>query len=189
MVGAGLAGTRRLVDAHAPAGLRRLAGERVALRRVAHRLGFAPANARHAPPRAPVGAKFELTYSCNLTCPFCYTDSPRRTRERATDLSDEAWLRVIEDAIAAGIVEAVVTGGEPLLRRDLALEVIERLSSAGVGVTLNTNGWFVDAEVADRLARCKGLQVNISIDGASPGLHDSIRGVRGSWLRAVRGID
>jgi len=185
----GLAGTRRLVDAHAPAGLRRLAGERLAVRRFAHRLGFAPANARAAPPRTPVGAKLELTYSCNLTCPFCYTDSPRRTRERATDLSDEAWLRIVDDAIVTGIVEAVVTGGEPLLRRELALDVIERLAAADVGVTLNTNGWFIDEAVADRLARCDGLQVNISIDGASPSLHDAIRGVRGSWRRAVGGID
>ncbi len=184
-----LGGARRLVDAHAPTSLRRAAGERIALRRLAHRLGFVPANARPASPPSPVGAKFELTYSCNLTCPFCYTDSPRRTRERATDLSDEAWLSIVDDAIATGIVEAVVTGGEPLLRRDLALEVIARLAAADIGVTLNTNGWFVDEAVAARLAPMRGLQVNISIDGASPLLHDSIRGVRGSWRRAVVGID
>jgi Fe-coproporphyrin III synthase len=186
---AALGGARRLVDAHAPASLRRAAGERVALRRLAHRLGFVPANARPAPPPTPVGAKFELTYSCNLTCPFCYTDSPRRTRERATDLSDEAWLGIVDDAIATGIVEAVVTGGEPLLRRELALEVSTRLAAADIGVTLNTNGWFVDEAVADKLASNRGLQVNISIDGSSPLLHDSIRGVRGSWRRAVLGID
>src|SRR3954452_24606014 len=106
-----LAGTWRLIHSPAPAGLRRLAAERVAFQRVAHRLGFAPARARAAPPRTPVGAKLELTYSCNLTCPFCYTDSPRRTRERATDLSHEAWLSIVDDAVATGIVEAVGTGG------------------------------------------------------------------------------
>jgi hypothetical protein len=47
----------------------------------------------------------------------------------------------------------------------------------------------VDDAVAERLARVPGLQVNVSIDGAAPELHDSIRGVRGSWERAVRAVD
>lgn len=169
--------------------LRRTTADSLVLRRLARRLGFAPANARSQPTGSPVGVKLELTYRCNLNCPFCYTDSPRRTREHAPDLPDAAWLRVVDDAIALGILEAVVTGGEPLLRRELALETIERLAKAGVGVTLNTNGWFVDDAVADRLARVRGFRANVSIDGASPALHDSIRGVRGSWQRAVLGVD
>jgi Fe-coproporphyrin III synthase len=169
--------------------LRRATGDSLLLRRFARTLGFTPANARSQPSGAPVGVKLELTYRCNLTCPFCYTDSPRRTRERAPDLPDASWLRIVDDAIALGVLEAVVTGGEPLLRRELALEAIERLAGAGVGVTLNTNGWFVDDEVAERVARVPGFRANVSIDGASPALHDSIRGVRGSWQRAVLGVD
>ena len=61
----------------------------------------------------------------------------------------------------------MVTGGEPLLRRDLTLEVVERLDAAGVGTTLNTNGWFVDDAVADRLGRCRGLSAFVSLDGAT----------------------
>ena len=57
----------------------------------------------------------------------------------------------MRQSLELGIVEAVVTGGEPFLRRELTLEVIEDLAGAGVGVTLNTNGWFVDDEVARRL--------------------------------------
>jgi hypothetical protein len=83
----------------------------------------------------------------------------------------------------------VVTGGEPLLRRELTLEVIEALGAAGVGVTLNTNGWFVDEEVAGRLAAVGGVTAHVSLDGARSGLHDSSRGVPGSWRRAVEGID
>jgi hypothetical protein len=86
------------------------------------------------------------------------------------------------------VVEAVVTGGEPLLRAPLALELMEQLTSHGVGVTLNTNGWFVDAAVADQLASLPGLAVNVSLDGATPDLHDAARGVPGSWRRAVRAI-
>jgi MoaA/NifB/PqqE/SkfB family radical SAM enzyme len=141
------------------------------------------------PPANPVGVKLELTHACNLRCGFCYTDSPRHTLARTPELSDGEWGAIVDEAIAMGALEAVVTGGEPLLRRDLALDVIERLAGAGVGVTLNTNGWFVDDAVADRLAACAGLSVFISLDGATSATHDASRGVPGSWARGVLGMD
>ncbi|HEX8205398.1 MAG TPA: radical SAM protein, partial [Solirubrobacteraceae bacterium] len=104
---------------------------------------------------------------------------------RTPELTDDEWLRVVDDAIEAGVLEAVVTGGEPFLRRDLAFEVLERLDAAGVAIYLNTNGWFVDDDVADRMARLAGLHVFISIDGATAERHDAARGVPGSWRRAV----
>jgi MoaA/NifB/PqqE/SkfB family radical SAM enzyme len=136
-----------------------------------------------------VGVKLELTHACNLRCGFCYTDSPRHTLARTPELSDTEWLAIVDEAIALGALEAVVTGGEPLLRRDLTLAVIERLDAAGVGTTLNTNGWFVDEAVADRLAACRGLSTFISLDGATSAAHDGSRGVPGSWARAVAGMD
>jgi coenzyme PQQ synthesis protein D (PqqD)/radical SAM family protein len=96
---------------------------------------------------------------------------------------------VVRESLQLGIVEAVVTGGEPFLRRELTLDVIETLAGAGVGVTLNTNGWFVDDAVAARLGATSGVTAHVSLDGARAGLHDGSRGVPGSWRRAVEGID
>lgn len=137
----------------------------------------------------PLGGKLEITYNCNLRCGFCYTDSPRRTLQRTPELSDEGWLDVADGLIAAGAIEAVVTGGEPLLRRDVTIEICRRLATAGLGVTLNTNGWFVDDEVARRLAEAPGLHVHVSVDGPNPQLHDAQRGMPGSWRRAIGGLD
>jgi len=130
-----------------------------------------------------------LTYACNLRCGFCYTDSPRHTLQRTPELSDEEWREVVRQSLELGIVEAVVTGGEPFLRKELTLGVIETLAEAGVGVTLNTNGWFVDEEVASRLGALRGVTAHVSLDGARAGLHDGSRGVPGSWRRAIEGID
>ena len=145
--------------------------------------------ARRSPLDRPIGVKLELTHRCNLRCGFCFTDSPRRTLEGTPDISDATWMRVAEDAIAAGVIEAVVTGGEPLLRKELALSVIETFAEAGVAVSLVTNGWFVDEAVADRIAAIGDVRVHVSVDGASPEVHDAVRGVPGSWRRAVRAID
>src|SRR5947209_19308682 len=162
-------------------------------RRVWHRgrlaLGISDARPDSTPPLAPVGGKLELTYACNLRCGFCYTDSPRRTIERTPELSDDEWRTITQDVIESGVIEAVVTGGEPLLRRELTIEVIGRLLAADVGVSFNTNGWFVDDDVADRLAALgPGLNVHISLDGPTPEIHERSRGVPGSWRRAIAAI-
>jgi MoaA/NifB/PqqE/SkfB family radical SAM enzyme len=144
---------------------------------------------RTEPPQRPIGGKLEITYACNLRCGFCYTDSPRRTLERTPELDDGDWLRIADELIELGAIEAVVTGGEPLLRRELTIAVCRRLASAGLGVTLNTNGWFVDDETAAALAQAPGLQVHVSVDGPDPDTHDAQRGIPGSWRRAVTGLD
>jgi MoaA/NifB/PqqE/SkfB family radical SAM enzyme len=157
--------------------------------RLLWRLGRRPPRTLVAAPERPIGAKLEITYACNLRCGFCYTDSPRHTLQRTPELSDEEWREVARQSLDLGIVEAVVTGGEPFLRKELTLGLIEMLSEAGVGVTLNTNGWFVDEEVAGRLGALRGVTAHVSLDGARAGLHDGSRGVPGSWRRAVEGID
>jgi hypothetical protein len=96
---------------------------------------------------------------------------------------------VADQLIETGAIEAVVTGGEPLLRKDLTIEICRRLASAGLGVTLNSNGWFIDDEVATRLAEAPGLHVHVSVDGPAPEIHDASRGVPGSWRRAIGGLD
>ncbi len=164
----------------------RLVDESYTLRRIARRLGAPrPARIREEPPELPVGVKLELTYHCNLRCGFCYTDSPRHTAERTPDMSQDEWLRIADECLALGAVEAVVTGGEPLLSPEVTLAVIDRLAAAGVGVTLNTNGWFIDEAMAARLGEVPGLHVHVSLDGARPDVHDASRGVPGSWQRAV----
>ncbi len=159
------------------------------MRRYGRRALRPPRNRWPEPPSSPIGGKLELTHACNLRCGFCYTDSPRRTLQRAPELSDGQWLEVAEQLIAIGAIEAVITGGEPLLRRELTIEVCQRLATAGLSVALNSNGWFIDDDVAAALAEAYGLEVHVSVDGPSPAVHDAARGVPGSWRRAIAGID
>jgi hypothetical protein len=168
---------------HAPDRVRRS----YALRRAGRRLTGGRSPRAGGIPERPIGAKLELTYHCNLRCGFCYTDSPRRTLARTAEMDDEAWRRIVTEVIDLGAIEVVLTGGEPLLRREVTLEAAERISESGAMVTLNTNGWFLDDEAADRLAAA-GARVHVSIDGASAELHDASRGVPGSWRRATDAV-
>ena len=146
----------------------RLLEESFTAHRVARRLGRAPrGRTREQPPELPVGVKLELTYHCNLRCGFCYTDSPRHTAERTPEMGKDDWLRIADECLELGAVEAVITGGEPLLSPDVTLAVIDRLAAGGVGVTLNSNGWFVDEAMAARLGEVPGLHVHVSLDGVT----------------------
>lgn len=133
--------------------------------------------------RSPIGIQFEITYRCNLRCVQCYNQSGE---EKPGELTAEEWFSVAKQAGEMGVMEAVISGGEPFLRKEDTLRIMEILDSYGVGFILITNGWFVDQKLVDRLKKFQYNWVQVSIDGARPEIHDSIRGVKGSWERAVR---
>ena len=74
------------------------------------------------------------------------------------------------------------------MRKDF-LELVEYTVSRDMGVMINTNGWFVDADMANRLKEIGVFHVRVSIDGATANIHDSIRGGKGSFDRAVRAVE
>ncbi len=95
--------------------------------------------------------------------------------------------RLAGEAVAAGVVELVLTGGEPFLLPDI--DVLVASCTSVLPTTLLTNGMLLHGR---RLERLRGmdrerLSLQISLDSSTPQLHDSHRGA-GSWARAVEGI-
>ena len=102
----------------------------------------------------PYVVSWNLTYRCNLACEHCYLDAggtPQVGTENFADRSElgtEECFRVI-DEIAAFAPECltILTGGEPLLRRDI-LEIVRRASERGLWVVVGTNGVRITENVA-----------------------------------------
>ncbi len=130
---------------------------------------------------APRFVLLELTHRCNLHCIHCYNDSDN-FRE---DLDDQTWLDLAQEFCQLGMFYVTLSGGEPLLRRDLCFELIELLNRHHVRITIISNGWLLDDEVIQQLRSCHWAFVVLSIDGSRPEIHDTIRGVRGSWQRVI----
>ncbi len=160
------------------------------LRRIARRAGVRRGSSQPLVPLAshPFGLKMELTSRCNLVCSYCYTNSPALTPLGPPELDAATWHAIAQEAIDLGVVEVVLTGGEPLLRRGLFLDLARLFAANGVAVTAVTNGWFLDDALALELAAIPGLQVNVSIDSSVPAAHDDVRGA-GSWERAITAVD
>ncbi len=143
----------------------------------------------------PYVVSWNLTYRCNLACEHCYLDAggtPQVGTENFADRSElgtEECFRVI-DEIAAFAPECVtiLTGGEPLLRRDI-LEIVQRAAERGLWVVVGTNGVRITENLARRLAEAGARGLSLSLDALDPDRHDHFRKVRGAWRNTVEGAE
>jgi len=136
----------------------------------------------------PYIVSWNLTKRCNLSCPHCYIDSVARLEAPQSELStDEAKLVIDELSYINDRLILVLSGGEPLLRRDI-YEIIEYASQGGFIPVLGTNGVLLTRENV-RLLKEAGLKgAGVSIDSVDPQEHDSFRGLKGAWELSVSGL-
>jgi AdoMet-dependent heme synthase len=143
----------------------------------------------------PYVVSWNLTYRCNLACEHCYLDAggtPLVTTDNFADrheLDTQECFRVI-DEIAAFAPECltILTGGEPLLRRDI-LEIVQRAAERNLWVVVGTNGVRITENVAQRLAAAGARGLSLSLDALDPERHDRFRKVRGAWQNTVEGAE
>ncbi len=121
----------------------------------------------------PLSLLCELTYRCNLQCPYCY--NPVRLRDYADELSTPQWESVLAQAADAGVVQVHFSGGEPTLRRDLP-ELVSAASRQELYTNLITQGTFLDDLLLDRLLAAGLDHVQISIQAPEAEVADRIAG-------------
>lgn len=126
----------------------------------------------NAAPR-PLSLLCELTYRCNLQCPYCY--NPLALTAYRDELTTQTWERVLREAAELGIVQAHFSGGEPTLRSDLAA-LVGAAAEAGIYTNLITQGTFLDDNSLDRLIGAGLNHVQISIQAPEAALADRIAG-------------
>ncbi len=137
----------------------------------------------------PVLSEIALTYNCQNRCTFCYADSPDRGQEVPEMTTDE--VKVIIDRIfdEAHCPTVSFTGGEPTLRQDLP-ELAAYAKDKGMRVNLITNGIRCADVAFTRALAGAGLDsAQVSIEGGSAQVHDSVTQHPGAWEKAVRGVE
>jgi SynChlorMet cassette radical SAM/SPASM protein ScmF len=133
---------------------------------------------------------FYSTTRCNANCYHCYQRTTKVESKiqavQANEVGKEAFLNFVEKAVPLGLRVVKLTGGEPFLRSDLP-EIIQGLRNLGIAVTIETNGFFIDKEIADLLSDNE-VDVAISLDGGCSRSHDTLRGLPGSFAKVVQAI-
>ena len=131
----------------------------------------------------PVLSEIAVTYRCNLGCEFCYVGE-HGTGELNTSDMKKVLFKVYHEAKVPSVS---FTGGEPLLRKDIC-KLISYAAKIGLWTNLITNGTLLDAMRVQDLKNAGLSSVQVSLEGPSAEIHDTITGRRGSFVRTVKGI-
>lgn len=114
-------------------------------------------------------------FHCNLRCDYC-----------CVELGAERIGRIVGEAARWGVRELFLTGGEPFLLPDI--DTIIATCVKQLPTTVLTNGMVFKGRGRRALESLpRGLALQISLDSATPELHDAHRGA-GTWVKAVAGI-
>lgn len=125
----------------------------------------------------PNTARLIVTRNCPLRCRMCTF-----WHQSWSDPSLERIKYWIKELADFGMELVMLGGGEPFVRKDL-VEIVKEVKSYGMRCGVTTSGWLVGKVPFPPVDLCE-----ISIDGARPETHDSIRGVKGSWERAINAV-
>ena len=115
----------------------------------------------------PIGGNFELTARCNFKCPMCYVHlDAEDIQARGQELTAQQWIDLARQARDEGMMFALLTGGEPLVRRDF-FEIYSAMKDMGLLVSLNSNGSLLCGEIRERLLENPPFRINVSLYGGS----------------------
>jgi pyrroloquinoline quinone biosynthesis protein E len=139
----------------------------------------------------PLALIAELTHRCPLHCVYC--SNPLELKNRASELPTEIWTRVFQEAAQLGVLQADLTGGEPLARTDI-LDLIRAARTAGLYVNLITSGLPLDEARLAKLIEAGLDHLQLSFQGAREETANEISGTKAhaqklrvlEWLKQVR---
>ncbi|MEO5746130.1 MAG: radical SAM protein [Terracoccus sp.] len=136
----------------------------------------------------PLGSRLWLysNFHCNLACSYCCAESSPRAAPRLMPVDLAA--RAVDEFVALGGQEVLVTGGEPFLHPDLG-DLVAAVHPR-VPVTILTNAMVFERGARRRTLETMdrdGVTLQVSLDSAGPRIHDDNRGA-GSHARALEGI-
>ncbi len=138
------------------------------------------------PLNTPISMDIAITSRCNLNCKFCsHFESKGDVK---CDLSTNEWISFFQELKTYPVFTVSLQGAEPLMRDDI-YTIIEGIVENNMRFSLLTNGTKINKTIAKHIAATKRCDlIQISIDGPSPEIHDSIRG-KGNFDRSVDGFN
>jgi MoaA/NifB/PqqE/SkfB family radical SAM enzyme len=132
----------------------------------------------------PMMISLDVTDKCNLKCIHCLNNSGGH---ESCQMSNQELMDVVHQIIEVNPHTVCICGGETTLRSNL-LVIIHKLNSAGIIISMVSNGMLIKQELAIELKEA-GIQfIQISIDGYNEETHDKFRGVKGSYRNAKNAV-
>jgi len=132
----------------------------------------------------PPSIFWEITAACNLSCRHCVVGAGKKLDG---ELSTERCLQLAQELAEIGVRSVTFSGGEPLIHPDFRL-LAGRVRELGLMVQVSTNGTLVTPEIAYWFRQI-GAEIQVSLDGSTPEIHDYMRPGRGAFHKTIAGIE
>jgi MoaA/NifB/PqqE/SkfB family radical SAM enzyme len=120
----------------------------------------------------PLAVHLEIVAACNLACSHCFAGQLPRHQH---PLSVAEMARLFGELARLGSFRLGLTGGEPLLRKDL-LDILDAATDAGLHPCLTTNALLLTEDLARQLGRRPLVWLNVSLEGPTAAVNDAVRG-------------
>ena len=130
---------------------------------------------------APRRVYFECTMKCNMNCTFCYADINNTKHE----LNKDEVFCMLSELSYMGVKELVLTGGEPMLRKDL-FEILQKAKDLRFSTGMITNGYFIDDATAKKLSKLLEF-IEVSVDAIGRD-HDNLRNTPNAYDKAINAM-
>lgn len=126
----------------------------------------------------PIAGNFELTARCNFNCPMCYVHmTPEQLKASGKEeLTAKQWLDLARAAKDKGMVFVLLTGGEPLVRKDF-FEIYDGMRAMGLLISINSNGSMLKGEILERFLENPPFRFNISLYGGNNETYRNMCGI------------
>ncbi len=132
----------------------------------------------------PRNVTLTLNYLCNQRCMMC--DIKNHDFDKNSEIRPEEIKKIIDEMVTMDIPELVLTGGEPFLYENI-FEIIDYAKQRGRKIVMITNGFYGD-DVVDRIVHSNADHLQVSLDGSTREVYETIRGVAGSYDVVVNNI-
>ena len=139
-------------------------------------------NARAAALGIPLGVHLDLTWRCNERCVHCYLD-----HDGAGEMTFAEIDALLGELADAGVFFLTLSGGEPLVRKDL-FDIVRRARELTFNIKLKTNAILIREREAGLIRELGIESVQVSIYSHRAAVHDAITKVRGSLARSLQAI-
>src|SRR3989337_833186 len=132
---------------------------------------------------APKWIAWEITRRCNLRCVHCRSSSELEAKGHPDFPLEEAF-RVIDDIVSYAQLVVVLSGGEPLIRKDV-FEIARYGTDKGLRMCLATNGMLVNDDICEKIKGSGIRIVSLSLDGSNESVHDDFRNQEGAFSGTI----
>lgn len=137
----------------------------------------------------PYTLEIRLTNVCNLKCLSCWHTIPMEKWDYTTELPDEAFVNIAEIAGRIGVKRIEITGGgEPLIKKNAFLKIVELANKFGMEGCLTTNGTLFTEDLIKKIVKFGWSEILLSLDGPDAETHDYLRQKNGCFDKVMNNL-